>query len=107
MMGSKFEHFIHELKERFDYIIMDTAPVGLVADAFTLSHFVDISIYVVRYNYTQKGQLDIIKNIYKNKTMNRPVIVLNDAKESNGGNYGYGYGYGYDKKDTRKKKAVR
>jgi tyrosine-protein kinase Etk/Wzc len=106
MMGSKFEHFIHELKERFDYIIMDTAPVGLVADAFTLSHFVDISIYVVRYNYTQKGQLDIIKNIYKNKTMNRPVIVLNDAKESNGGNYGYGYGYGYDKKDTRKKKVV-
>ena len=107
MMGSKFEHFVHELKERFDYIIMDTAPVGLVADAFTLSHFVDISIYVVRYNYTQKGQLDIIKNIYKNKTMNRPVIVLNDAKELNGGNYGYGYGYGYDKKDTRKKKSVR
>ncbi|RZJ58413.1 MAG: polysaccharide biosynthesis tyrosine autokinase [Hymenobacter sp.] len=107
MMSSKFEHFIHELKERFDYIIMDTAPVGLVADAFALSHFVDISIYVVRYNYTQKGQLDIIKNIYKNKTMNRPVIVLNDAKESNGGNYGYGYGYGYDKKDNQKRKAVR
>ncbi|RZK42727.1 MAG: polysaccharide biosynthesis tyrosine autokinase [Hymenobacter sp.] len=107
MMSSKFEHFVHELKERFDYIIMDTAPVGLVADAFTLSHFVDISIYVVRYNYTQKGQLDIIKNIYKNKTMNRPVIVLNDAKESNGGNYGYGYGYGYDKKDTRKKKVAK
>ncbi|RZK45100.1 MAG: polysaccharide biosynthesis tyrosine autokinase [Hymenobacter sp.] len=107
MMGSKFEHFVHELKEKFDYIIMDTAPVGLVSDAFTLSHFVDISIFVVRYNYTQKGQLDIIKNIYKNKTMNIPVIVLNDAKESNGGSYGYGYGYGYDKQDTRKKKVAR
>jgi tyrosine-protein kinase Etk/Wzc len=106
MMSSKFEHLMHELKDRFDYIIMDSAPVGLVADAFVLSPFVDMSIYIVRYNYTKKGQLDIIKNIYKNKTLNRPMIVLNDAKESNGGSYGYGYGYGYDKKKSQKKRVA-
>ena len=95
MMSSRFAHLIQELKEHFDYIIIDTPPVGQVADAFTLSSFADFTIYLVRYGYTQKAQLGIIKNIYRNKTLNHPMIVLNDAKEINGNNYGYGYGYGY------------
>jgi tyrosine-protein kinase Etk/Wzc len=102
IMSSKFAHLIQELKERFDYIIIDTPPVGQVADAFTLNSFVDFTLYVVRYGYTQKAQLGIIKNIYKNKTLNHPMIVLNDAKEINGNNYGYGYGYGYGQKKTKK-----
>lgn len=103
IMSSKFAHLIYELKESFDYIIIDTPPVGQVADAFTLSSLVDITIYLVRYNYTKKGQLTILKNIYKNKTLKHPMIVLNDAKEANGSNYGYGYGYGYDYKGEQVK----
>jgi tyrosine-protein kinase Etk/Wzc len=103
MMSPKFAHFIHELKERFDYIIIDTPPVGQVADAFTLGSFVDFSIYMVRYGYTKKAQLGIIKNIQGNRTLNQPMIVLNDAKEANGNNYGYGYGYGYSKNQSKKK----
>jgi len=103
MMSSKFTHFLHELKEQFDYVIIDTSPVGQVADAFTLSSFVDFTIYVVRYGYTQKAQLNIIKSIHKNKTLNNPMIVLNDAKEINGNNYGYGYGYGYAQEKNKKK----
>ena len=96
MMSSKFAHLMQELKESFDYIILDTPPVGQVADAFTLSSFVDFTIYIIRYNYTYKAQLGIIKNISQNKTLSNPLLVLNDAKKINGGNYGYGYGYGYD-----------
>ena len=102
MMSAKFAHFIQELKERFDYIIIDTPPIGQVADAFTLSSFVDFTIYIVRYGYTQKAQLGIVKNIHKSKTMNHPMIVLNDAKEANGNNYGYGYGYGYTQNQNKK-----
>ena len=101
-MSSKFTHFMHGLKEQFDYIIIDTSPVGQVADAFTLNSFIDLTIYLIRYGYTQKAQLSIIKNIYRNQTLNHPMIVLNDAKEINGNNYGYGYGYGYSQKKTRK-----
>lgn len=108
MMSSKFTHFMHELKEQFDYVIVDTSPVGQVADAFTLSSFLDFTIYVVRYGYTQKAQLNIIKNIHKNKTLNHPMIVLNDAKEINGNNYGYGYGYGYGyAQEENKRKLFR
>ncbi|QIL75341.1 GumC family protein [Hymenobacter sp. HDW8] len=108
LMSSKFAHLMHELKESFDYVIIDTPPVGQVADALTLSPFIDFTVYVVRYNYTYKAQLNIIKNIYQNKTLNRPLLVLNDAKETNGANYGYGYGYGYGNGQNghQKKKAV-
>jgi tyrosine-protein kinase Etk/Wzc len=96
IMSAKFTNLIQELKKKFDYIIIDTSPIGQVADAFTLSSLADFSIYLVRYNYTKKAQLGIINSIYKNKTLNNLMIVLNDAKESNGNSYGYGYGYGYE-----------
>jgi tyrosine-protein kinase Etk/Wzc len=103
LMRSKFADLMHELKESFDYILIDTPPVGQVADAFALSPFADFALYLVRYNYTDKAQLGIIKNIYNNKTLSNPMIVLNDAREANGSNYGFGYGYGYNQGATTKK----
>jgi Mrp family chromosome partitioning ATPase len=106
MMSPKFAHLMGELKESYDYIILDTPPVGQVADAFTLSSFIDFTIYIVRYNYTYKAQLGILKNISQNKTLDHPLVVLNDAKETNGNNYGYGYGYGYDQKKPKGKAHI-
>jgi tyrosine-protein kinase Etk/Wzc len=100
MMSPKFAHLIQQLKESFDYIIIDTPPIGQVADAFTLRQFVDFTVYLIRYNHTHKAWLDIMKNAHKNNTLNHPLLVLNDAKEINGNNYGYGYGYGYDKENV-------
>ena len=102
MMSPKFIDLLQELKENFDYVIIDTPPIGQVADAFVVRSFVDLTIYIVRYNFTYKAQLKIIQNIFKNKTLNHPLIVLNDAKEANGANYGYGYAYGYGQKSARK-----
>jgi tyrosine-protein kinase Etk/Wzc len=103
ILNARFAKLIEGLKERFDYIIIDTPPVGQVADAFILAPFTNFTIYLVRYNYTYKAQLSIIKNINQNKTLNHPMIVINDAKEVNGNNYGYGYNYGYDSKKSTKK----
>ncbi|MBC8033011.1 MAG: polysaccharide biosynthesis tyrosine autokinase, partial [Chitinophagaceae bacterium] len=101
MMSHNLAHLISELKISFDYIIIDTAPVGKVADAFSLSSLIDSTIYVVRYNYTEKSQLDLIEDIYTNKKLAHPMIVLNDAKEETTHAYGYGYNYGYKKNEKQ------
>ncbi|WP_439882577.1 GumC family protein [Pontibacter sp. MBLB2868] len=93
MMSQKLADFIRELKHSFDHIVIDTAPVGQVADAFSLSSIVDSTIYVVRYNYTSKKQLKIVDDINKNRELKHLMIVMNDAKMMNGSYYGYGYGY--------------
>lgn len=101
MMSHNLAHLISELKVSFDYVIIDTAPIGKVADAFSLSSLIDSTIYVVRYNYTEKSQLDLIEDIYKNKKLAHPMIVLNDAKEDTAHAYGYGYNYGYKKNEKQ------
>lgn len=96
MTHPKIGQLIEELKERFDYVIIDTAPVGQVADAFSLSPYTDVSIFLIRYNYTNKAQLNILKDILYYKKLNNPMVVLNDAKQDSNSAYGYGgYGYGY------------
>lgn len=98
MMSHNLAHLISELKVSFDYIIIDTAPIGKVADAYSLSSLIDSTIYIVRYNYTTKDQIDLIEDIYRNKKFVHPMIVLNDAKEDAKNAYGYGYKYGYNKR---------
>ena len=96
LMSERMSGLFDDLKERFDYIIIDTSPVGQVADAFSLAPYADASIYLVRYNYTDKVQLNILKDIFDNNKLNNPMIVLNDAKAEGFRGYGYGGdGYGY------------
>jgi capsular exopolysaccharide synthesis family protein len=101
MMSHNLAHFVNELKASFDYIIIDTPPVGKVSDAFSLSSLIDSTIYMVRYNYTQKNHLDLIEDIYSNKKLAHPMIVLNDVKEESSRAYGYGYSYGYKKSEKQ------
>ncbi|QMU27422.1 GumC family protein [Adhaeribacter radiodurans] len=91
MLSSRMGHLFQVLKANFDYIIVDTPPVGQVADAYNLAPFIDSTIYLIRYNYTFKEQINIINDIYLNKKLNQPMLVLNDAKV--GDTYGYGYAY--------------
>ncbi|WP_256010048.1 GumC family protein [Desertivirga xinjiangensis] len=88
-------HLLFEnLRKSFDYIIIDTPPVGMVADAFSLGLHSDASIYLVRYNFTNKYQLKILHDIYENKSLRNPLVVFNDAKSENKYTYGYGkYAY--------------
>jgi tyrosine-protein kinase Etk/Wzc len=95
MMSHNLAHFINELKASFDYILIDTAPIGKVSDAFSIGSLIDSTIYVVRANYTNKSHLELIEDIYQNKKLVHPMIVLNDIKEDKAHAYGYGYGYSY------------
>lgn len=95
MLMPKVTELLDELKGRFDHIVLDTAPVGQVADALSLSPYIDSTIYLMRYNYTFKDQVNIIEDIYKNNKLKNLMLVLNDAKKQKGGYGAYGYGYGY------------
>ncbi|WP_299702438.1 tyrosine-protein kinase [uncultured Pontibacter sp.] len=95
MLLPKIGTLLDELKASFDYIILDSSPVGQVADTLALAPYIDSSLYIVRYNYTHKKQLQIIDDLYKSRKLKHPMIVLNDAKKSSSYGYSYGYGYGY------------
>jgi tyrosine-protein kinase Etk/Wzc len=93
------------LKEEFDMIVIDTAPVGLVSDALTLSQYADSTLYIIRQRYTFKKQLYFIDDLYRQRKLPRLGLLVNDVITKGlkgyygygGGKYGYGYGYGYGK----------
>ncbi len=97
IMSESMSEFMAELKGRYDYIILDTPPVGLVADAIELSQFVDITLYIIRQNFTRKDMINLLNNRVKRDELVNVSIVLNgfENKAKYGAGYGYGYGYGY------------
>lgn len=95
LINSATEDLINSLKEEYDYIILDTPPIGLVSDALELVKYADSTVYLVRQGYSQKGMLKIINEKYRKQEISNISIVLNDFKVKS--KYGYGYGYGYGK----------
>lgn len=96
IISEAMSELIEELKEKYDYIILDTPPVGLVSDAIELVQFSDVTLYVVRQNYTKKEMITLLNNRVKRGELNNVSIVLNgfENKAKYGATYGYGYGYG-------------
>jgi len=87
---------IHELKKEFDYIILDTAPVGVVSDTFMISKYADACLYVVRENYSEKDTVSFINNLVSDKRLRNVAVVLNMATTpKTQGRYKYGYKYSY------------
>ncbi|MFI2744301.1 GumC family protein [Zhouia sp. PK063] len=95
IIGEQMEAMIKELKMQYDYIIMDTPPIGLVADALELVPFADVTLFVARQEYTRKGMLKMINDKYEKGEIKHVCLVLNDFKTKLKNGYGYGYGYGY------------
>ncbi|KAA1244191.1 polysaccharide biosynthesis tyrosine autokinase [Aquimarina sp. RZ0] len=84
-----------QLKKEYDYILIDTPPITVVADTLLLSSYADLCIYVVRQKYSDKRLLDIPKNLLQEKRFTSLAILFNDVDFNKGyGGYGYGYGYG-------------
>lgn len=87
------------LKRQYDYIIVDTSPVGEVADTFSLAQYADISLYLIRYNYSNTEQLGILKDINDHGKFKNLMVVFNDAKKENRNGYAYGsYGYAAERR---------
>lgn len=91
LASPKLAFLLHELAERFDHILIDTPPIGLVADAFSLAPLATSTICVVRYGHTQREHVKAIESLYANKKFNSLMLVLNDSRTKVGNYYGYGY----------------
>jgi len=91
LMSEYTSVLVEELKKQFDYIIMDAPPVGIITDAQLLSHYADVTLYLVRQGVTERKQLSIVNDLYKSNKMKSLGIVVNDISAKD---YGYGYGYG-------------
>ncbi len=109
LMLDQMEDLLNELDTKFDYIVVDTAPVGLVSDAYALSPYCDATLFVVRHNYTPKSVVQQMDEENKINHLENIGIVFNDVHTRGfGDKYGYGYGSGYlynDRKYHRLNKA--
>jgi capsular exopolysaccharide synthesis family protein len=115
ILNGKLDELLQYLDTIFDYILIDTAPVGPVTDAYILSPLCDATLYVVRHKVTPKGYIKMLDDNIKIRGLKNLAIVFNGVKNRGMGgiNYGYGYGYGKEynygygeKKKSRKKDKV-
>ena len=119
LLDSRLGDLMREVKENFEVVILDTAPVGLVSDAVNLGRFVDCTLYIVRQGHTFRKQLRFIEDLYTNQKLPSISIIINDIKAEGGyyggygysgygyGGYGYGYGYGsgyFEEESSTKKR---
>jgi capsular exopolysaccharide synthesis family protein len=127
LSGDRLKIAIDYLKPKYDYILLDTAPVGMVADTLSIGPLADASVYVCRANFTPKEDLDLVSNI--DDKLNNICMVINDidlSKQDSFGHYGrygyrsrygyyrhyynykasgygYGFGYGYGERNQKEK----
>ena len=108
------EQAIDLLKQHFDYIILDTAPIGMVTDTRLIARVADLSVYVCRAGYTHKNDFELINELEQEKKLPNLCVLINGidmskrkngyyysygkySKYGYGKKYGYGYGYGNEK----------
>lgn len=100
---------VEELKANFDYVIIDTPPVGLVSDYLILAPLMDINLIVTRERYSKIDFIKEVNNMRATEQINRLYFVLNDVKANKGGygrgKYGSRYEYGYTESKKGKKKS--
>jgi tyrosine-protein kinase Etk/Wzc len=85
--------FIERAKSEFDYLIIDTPPVGLVTDALLLSKYTDVNLFIVRQRFTSRNSLEMMDQLSTKGELRNVAIIMNDITLK--GYYGYGVRYGY------------
>ncbi|MCF8716264.1 polysaccharide biosynthesis tyrosine autokinase [Joostella atrarenae] len=95
LQNGEIAMFLASVEKKYDYIILDSAPLMLVADSFEIVKHADVTICVVRASYSKLKNIHFIKKIYKQKKIKNPSLILNGVKMNN---LEYGYKYGEEKK---------
>ena len=105
IISRKLKDVLEELKSRYDVVVIDTPPVGVVADALELLKVVDIPVYVFRSEYSNRDFINFPNKLYEDKRVPQLTLVLNDVKAANlrYGKYGYTYSYGYGEESQHRK----
>ena len=104
LSNGKYETLVDTLKDKYDYIILDTAPLMLVTDSLLVSQVADVTLYVTRSKYTEKSLIDFANKVIDAGKIKNAAFILNDVDKDYFG-YGnkYGYGYGVDNRNIFQK----
>lgn len=95
LSNGRIDTLLKVYRETFDYVIIDTPPIGLVTDATILSSSTDVCFYLVRHEVTQKQNLNILNDLKKFEKFKSLNVIFNGVNYKNSQEYRYGYGYGY------------
>lgn len=102
LMDKRLDELVGELRKRYDYIVVDSVPVGVIADAAISNRIADLTLFVARAGRLDRRQLPDIELLYKENKLHNMALVLNGAdlhrRYGYYGYYGYSYKYGYGKK---------
>lgn len=102
LTNSRLDQVFEMLRKKYDYIIVDTAPVGMVSDTFLLNRLADVNLYITRANYSSKKYLALLNSYVADKRLTSTYLIVNavDMRTQSYSyrKYGYGYGYGYGSK---------
>jgi len=93
ILSNKLTELLDLLKTRYDYIFIDSAPIGLVSDNIHLMKLADQNLVIIRENYAEESFLSSLDRIIEKNQLNNIGLILNRSK-SKAKSYGYGYGYG-------------
>lgn len=94
LASKKVDAMFEELRKEYDYIFVDSAPVGMVSDTFSLNRIADATIYVTRLEHTSATDVNFIEDIYEDNRLKKLSVVINGVKSKKS----YGYGEGKHKK---------
>lgn len=106
LMDSRLDELFDALRSRYDLIIADNVPIGIIADASIANRIADLTIFVIRAGRLDRRQLPDIEAMYEGRKLKNMALVLNGVDPTRTGygygRYGYGYGYGYGKKSKKR-----
>ena len=92
LLGERTSQFFEQLREKFDIIIIDSAPIAMVSDTFSLAKFGDATLFVTRANHTKRNLVKYFNEVVARKQFHNAAVVLNDSNPRLSAGYGYGYG---------------
>ncbi len=99
LLSNRLNKLFEELRERYDYIIIDSAPVAMISDSFSLTRVSDAVVYVCRANYTNRDYIRYCNTLVAEERLRNVSLVINATTAKQG------YGYGYNHKGERIKAA--
>jgi len=99
VLSSRVKEIINFGKENYDYVIIDTPPIGLITDGVELMKYSDINIHIINTKFPHKEPIRIITEVAEQRNTGNFALILNGVKKKKInkilGKYGYGYGYSY------------
>lgn len=102
--NSYFESLIEEAKNLYDFIILDTAPVQIVSDTLNFSYLADVTVFVVKYHFTDKSNLAHVNSFIKKGQLKNVGVLINGVNMKTAYGYGYGRNYSYQYQEVKVKK---